>query len=72
MIAATLNRLDLSDYRRALFAGTAWGATLAIGLTAMSAWQCGIDAAHMASTAAICVAAGIVAIGPVAALRSRR
>jgi hypothetical protein len=50
-------------------AGTAWGLTVAVGFIAMDVISCGavcID--QSAITTALCVAVGIIGIGPFAAL----
>jgi hypothetical protein len=55
--------------RRGLIAGAAWGVSLAVGLTALTAWQCGgvcIDEALWLG--GVSSATGILAIGPIAAL----
>ncbi len=66
---AFLARLrDPRTLRRASIAGAAWGAALTVGLTALSAWQCGgvcIDEAVW--FAGVSVTTGILAIGPIAA-----
>ncbi len=66
-------RLDASALRRAVLTGSAWGLIMAAGMTALDAARCGfvcLDAA--AFNAAVAVAAGIVTIGPLAALGRRR
>ena len=74
MTAAALLRLELPRLSRhaalrALSAGSAWGVMFAGGMTALAFANCGFvcleDAALMT---AISVAAGIVTIGPLAAL----
>ena len=76
MIATTLNRWNgptRRDGLRALAMGSAWGLVLTAGLTAMSAWACGMpDVADIATTGAVSLATGIVAIGPLALLARRR
>jgi hypothetical protein len=59
--------LDARLLRRMLLAGTAWGLTVSLGLTAMRAWRCGtvcLDAA--AFDALVTAAIGTVTIGPLA------
>jgi hypothetical protein len=54
-------------------AGSAWGLTLAAGLIALGALQCGLPCPEdVAITTAVSVATGIVTIGPIAAFHSRR
>ena len=66
MIAATtLSRLSQRDLRRGLLAGFAWAAC-------MQAWQCGgICLSEIATTGALSLVCGILAIGPLAALGRR-
>jgi hypothetical protein len=64
-----LARLDRRALRRGLLAGTAWGIVVALGLVVMEARRCGVvclDAA--AITLFLSTAAGLVTIGPLAAL----
>jgi hypothetical protein len=65
---------DPAALLRGLIAGSAWGASLALGLTALAAWQCGgaicIDEALWLS--GVSTATGIVAIGPIAVFARRR
>ena len=76
MIATALNRMNRptrQDGLRALAMGSAWGVTLAVGLTAMSAWACGMpEIAEVATTGAVSLGTGILAIGPLALLARRR
>ena len=58
---------------RMALAGGAWGVTLASRFFAMNALQCGLPCREDAAvTAAICVATGIGAIGPLAAFAAPR
>jgi hypothetical protein len=80
MIAAVLHQVDWSalrlsgaECRKACLAGSAWGAMLAAGLAAMSAWQCGgVCLPEVAVNLGLSVAAGILGIGPVVAYGGRR
>ncbi len=74
MIAATLkNAPTRQDGRRALALGSAWALVLTAGLTAMSVMECGVPAlSEIATTGAVSLATGIVAIGPLALLARRR
>jgi hypothetical protein len=60
--------------RRAFVAGTAWGMATAIGLTALTIWDCGIVCiGDTLATLATSVVTGVLTIGPLAALgRSSR
>jgi len=70
---AITRRFDRDAATRMIAAGTAWGLTLAGGLLAMGAWQCGLPCSDdVAITTVLSVAAGIVTIGPIAAFHSRR
>jgi len=70
---AIARRLDRDAVTRMFAAGTAWGLTLAAGLFALGAWQCGLPCpGDVVITTALSVAAGIVTIGPIAAFHSRR
>ena len=73
MIAATtLSCLSQRDLRRGLLAGFAWAALFTAGITAMQAWQCGgICLSEIATTGALSLVCGILAIGPLAALGRR-
>ncbi len=65
-------RLDARALRRALLAGSAWGLLLAAGFTAPEAWECGgVCLAKAANTPMGAAAAGIVTIGPLAAIGAR-
>jgi hypothetical protein len=76
MLAAALNRLPLPSLRvskmdvlRGLLAGAAWAVIVAAGLTAWSAWQCGgVCLEDVAISSGLSLVAGILGIGPVAAL----
>lgn len=60
-------RPDARLLRRMLLAGTAWGLTVSLGLTAARAWSCGtvcLDAA--AFDLLVTAAVGTVTIGPLA------
>jgi len=80
MIAAALHGVDWSrlrlspaECRTACVAGSLWGATLAAGLAAMSAWQCGgVCLPELAVNLGLSVTAGIFGIGPVVAYGGRR
>lgn len=55
---------------RGLAAGSAWGAVVATALLGLSFYQCGdVCLSQAVETMALSVAAGIVAIGPLAMLR---
>ena len=55
--------------RRGLLAGSAWGVALAAGLVTLNAMQCGaLCVPDALATLAVSVPAGIVTIGPLAAL----
>ena len=61
-------KLTHRDILRMLVAGCVWGLALTFGLTAMTFFKFGmICFDDLASTAAISVIAGIIAIGPIAA-----
>lgn len=79
MMASALGRFD---WRRlqplksfvlcTLFAGSAWGIAMTAGLTAMAYSEYGmICLEDLIFTATVSVAAGILAIGPIAACRRR-
>jgi len=54
-------------------AGAAWGLSLAAGLTAMDLARCGaVCLDQAATTAVLCMAVGMIGIGPLAALQLRR
>ena len=58
--------------RRGLIAGSAWGLSVAALLIAQDAWNCGVVCLPDAAvTAALSTAAGVVTIGPLAALGRR-
>ena len=62
--------LDRRMLMRGLAAGTAWGAIVAVALLAMSFYQCGtICLGQIVDTTALSIAAGIMAIGPLAIFR---
>jgi hypothetical protein len=55
--------------RHGLLAGSAWGVALATGLIGLNAMQCGaLCVPDALATLAIAIPAGIVTIGPLAAL----
>ncbi|MBM3528754.1 MAG: hypothetical protein FJX62_11735 [Alphaproteobacteria bacterium] len=61
-------RLSRAALARGLVAGSVWGATMTVGLTALTAWQCGVICTpEVAVNAVLSFAAGIAGIGPVAA-----
>jgi hypothetical protein len=65
-------RLTRAELARGLVAGGVWGLTMAAGLTAMSAWQCGVICLpEVAVNTALSLAAGILGIGPVVAFGRR-
>jgi hypothetical protein len=66
-------RFDRSFFTRLLFAGSAWGLTLAAGFFALNASSCGLPCpADVAATTGVCVATGLVTIGPFAAFAGGR
>jgi hypothetical protein len=68
MIVAIAQRLDRHATMRMIAAGGVWGLTLAAGFFALNASQCGLPCpADLAVTTIICIATGIVTIGPLAA-----
>jgi hypothetical protein len=72
MTALTLPqlRLDRARVLRGIAAGVAWGGTVSAALLALSFYQCGtICFGQIVDTTALSVAAGIVAIGPLATVR---
>lgn len=65
-------RLTRSEMRRMLVAGTAWGTAMSAGIAGMTFWNYGmICPDDIAVTTAISIAAGILAIGPIAAYGRR-
>ncbi len=74
MTAVRLHALHPSNWpsgalRRALLAGSGWGIVMGLGLPALAFFDCGmICLSDIAMTTAVAVPAGIVAIGPIAAL----
>jgi hypothetical protein len=76
MTATTMKRWNAptrQDGLRALALGSAWALMLTAGLTAMSIVECGMpDVADVATTGAVSLATGVVAIGPLALLARRR
>ena len=72
MAFAIAIRLDRGALVRTVFAGSAWGLTLAAGLFAINAPQCGLPCpADIAVTTAICIGTGLLTIGPFAAFVAR-
>lgn len=72
MHVRTLPRLQVerATILRGIAAGTLWGVTVAAALLGLSYYQCGsICLGQIVDTTALSLLAGIVAIGPVAALR---
>ena len=66
-------RLTKQDALRALVAGAAWGLMLTVGLTAVTAWSCGVVCLpEVAVNAGLSLAGGILGIGSVAAYGRRR
>ncbi len=74
MTAARLHALHPFNWppgalKRALLAGSGWGIVIGLGLPALAFLDCGmICLSDIAITTAMAVPAGIVAIGPIAAL----
>lgn len=72
MVSAIAHRLDRGALLRWFAGGTAWGLTLAAGLSALNASTCGLpcpdDVAFMTT---LCIATGLLTIGPFAALAPR-
>jgi hypothetical protein len=65
-------RLTRNESLRMLMAGTAWGVAVSAGLAGMTFWNCGmICQDDLIKTTAVSVAAGILAIGPLAAYGQR-
>jgi hypothetical protein len=65
-------RMSKQDALRALAAGSAWGLMMTVGLTAMTAWSCGVVCLpEVAVNAGLSLASGILGIGPVAAYGGR-
>jgi hypothetical protein len=73
MTAIALNlRFDRSVLMRGLLSGLAWGLVMSAGLLGMAYAQCGLSCdLDVATTTAICVATGLVTIGPLAAFARR-
>ncbi len=79
MFATVLNgfdwrklRLTRSEALRMLMAGIAWGVAVSAGLAGMTLWNCGmICQDDLVKTTMLSVAAGILAIGPLAAYGRR-
>jgi hypothetical protein len=64
----TMFHLPAGAARRAILAGSGWGAAMGVGLPALTFFHCGtICLSDVAWTGAISIAAGIVTIGPLAA-----
>ena len=74
MAATAIRQLDCRSSRVTLHsaalmitAGTAWGLLFAVGMTAVTFWNCGMICLNdMAATSALSIAVGILTIGPVA------
>ena len=65
-------RLTKPEVGRMLTAGTAWGVAMSAGLAGMTFWNCGmICQDDLTVTTALSVAAGVLAIGPIAAYGRR-
>ncbi|HWK94394.1 MAG TPA: hypothetical protein VNR39_03125 [Pseudolabrys sp.] len=73
MNALALNlSIDRHALMRGAFAGIGWGLVMAAGLLGMAYAECGLSCdLDVAGTTAICVATGLVAVGPLAMLRRR-
>jgi integral membrane sensor domain MASE1 len=79
MISTTLGAFDWRTLRltrnealRMLIAGATWGVAVSASLTGMTLWNCGMICQHdLIVTTALSVAAGIIAIGPLAAYGRR-
>ena len=73
MTALALNlRLDRAVLLRGLVAGLGWGLIMAAGLLGMAYAECGFSCdLDIATTTAVSVLTGLVAIGPLAALGRR-
>lgn len=70
MTAAIALRIDRNVLLRGAIAGTAWGLAMSAGLSAMAFSACGIPCPDdIAVNTAVCVAAGLVTIGPLAMFR---
>jgi hypothetical protein len=64
--------LDRAAVVRGLSAGALWGAAVTVGLTALAYWDCGaVCLGDVLDTAVIGTAAGLVTMGPLAALGRR-
>jgi hypothetical protein len=65
--------LTKSELLRMLSAGTAWGIAVSAGIEGMTFWNYNmICSDDVAITTAVSIAAGILAIGPIAAYGGRR
>lgn len=79
MVATALRQFDWqklhltqAEFVRMLVAGTVWGTAMTAGIAGMTFWNCGMVCPDdIAMTTAISVAAGILAIGPIAAYGRR-
>jgi hypothetical protein len=68
MAAAIVRRIDRHALTRLVAAGGAWGLAMITGLLAITIPQCGLPCPDVvAMTAAVCVSAGLLTIGPFAA-----
>jgi hypothetical protein len=62
--------LSAATILRMVAAGAAWGVLMSAGFIGLSAWNCGgVCLGEVLHTTAICVGTGLVAIGPLGALR---
>lgn len=69
-IVRTGERLPPGALPSGILAGTAWGLTMGLGLALLSFFDCGVIClSDVAVTTGVSVAAGILAIGPLAAFR---
>jgi hypothetical protein len=65
-------RLDRHATLRMLVAGIVWGVVMAAGFSAFALWSCGtVCAEDFAMSAVVSSVAGILTIGPLAALGRR-
>jgi hypothetical protein len=72
-LSGAIGRLTAREAKRALAAGAAWGLIMAAGLVLLGFWEHGtLCPGDVVMTAAISIAAGVVAIGPLAAFGGER
>ena len=72
MVSAIAQRLDRGALLRWFIAGSTWGLTLAAGLLALNASTCGPPCpGDIAFMATLCIATGLLTIGPFAAFAPR-